>query len=262
MIKRWLIWGGVVVAALSLSALCVAQSPAGRPPPANRPALQQPAEARSGHTLLELLQRGGIVMYPLYVCSILMVAFGIERAITLRHRKVIPLRIMQRIKTASASSDPAVRQKLLEEIQADESPMGRIVRAGYRRLDRPVLELEKAIEDAGAREAARMQRNNKVLSSVASIAPLLGLLGTVTGLMRSFMTVASNSEALGRTELLAAGIYEALVATAVGLSIAIASMALYFYYQERVDKLVGTIDDVAVDLLENLLTEVKPGGPR
>jgi biopolymer transport protein ExbB len=277
MVKRWLMWGGGAAMGLALSALFAAQSPAARPSstnlftaqsptarPAvtNLPAVKPPIEAQGGHTLLELLERGGLVMYPLYVCSILMVAFGIERAITLRRRRVIPPGVLQRIQAATASRDSAVRRQLLDEIQADDSPMGRIIRAGFRRLDRPILELEKAIEDAGSREAARMQRNNKVLSSVASIAPLLGLLGTVTGLMRSFMTVASSSEALGRTELLAAGIYEALVATAVGLTIAIASMALYFYFQERVDKLVGDIDDVAVDLLENLFDEVKPGETR
>ena len=76
------------------------------------------------------------------------------------------------------------------------------------------------------------------------------------------MTVATNSEALGRTELLAAGIYEALVATAVGLSIAIPSMALYFYYQEQVDKLVGHIDDVAVELIEKLFTDIPSGEAR
>src|ERR1035437_1720077 len=262
MVKRFLVWGGAAVMGLALSALCAAQSPAASPPPTNLPSARTPIEAKGGHTLLELLQRGGPVMYPLYVCSILMVTFWIERAVTLRRRKVIPPGILQRIQAASASGDPVVRRQLLDEIQADNSPMGRIVRAGLRRLDRPVLELEKAIEDAGAREMSRMQRNNKVLSSVASIAPLLGLLGTVTGLMRSFMTVASSSDALGRTELLAAGIYEALVATAVGLSIAIPSMALYFYYQGQVDKLVGNIDDVAVDLMENLFAEGKPGGAR
>ncbi len=262
MIKRWLVWCGVAAVGLALCMLVEAQSLAAISPPANLPAAQPPADARGGHTLLELLERGGVVMYPLYVCSILMVAFGIERAITLRRRKVIPTAIMRRIKAASASGDPEIRRRLMDEIQSDDSPMGRIFKAGLRRLDRPVLELEKAIEDAGAREAARLQRNNKVLSSVASIAPLLGLLGTVTGLMRSFMTVASSSDALGRTELLAAGIYEALVATAVGLSIAIPSMALYFYFQERVDKLVGDIDDVAVDLMENLFAEAKPGEAR
>ena len=253
---------GTVALGLALSALCAAQNPAVKPGAVNLPADRPPAEAFGGHNLLELLQRGGPVMYPLYVCSILMVTFWIERFVNLRRKRVIPPEIIIKIQEASAAGDPVVRRRLLEEIQANDSPMGRIIKAGLRKADRPPLELEKAIEDAGAKEVARMQRNNKVLSSVASISPLLGLLGTVTGLMRSFMTVATNSEALGRTELLAAGIYEALVATAVGISIAIPSMALYFYYQEQVDKLVSNIDDVAVEFLEKLFTTVPPGGGR
>ena len=125
-----------------------------------------------------------------------------------------------------------------------------------------MLELEKAIEDAGIKEAAKLQRNNKIFSSVASIAPLLGLLGTVTGFMHSFMIVAATSEALGKAELLATGIYEALMTTAVGLVIAIPSLTLYFYYQERVDKLVSNIDDAAVELLETLFAKVPSGGAR
>jgi biopolymer transport protein ExbB len=260
--KRLFVWMGMVTLGLALSALCAAQNPSAQPAVTNLPAEIPQSEGIGGQNFLELLQKGGPVMYPLYVCSILMVAFWIERIVSLRRRRVIPDEVSLKIQEATDSHDPAVRRRLMDEIGENNSPMGRIIKAGLRKLDRPALELEKAIEDAGGREMTRMQRNNKVLSSVASIAPLLGLLGTVTGLMRSFMTVATNSEALGRTELLAAGIYEALVATAVGLSIAIPSMALYFYYQERVDKLVGDIDDVAVDVLEKLFSDASAGGAR
>ncbi len=260
--KRILIWSGMVAMGLALTAISAAQDPAANPAPANAPAENQLVQNVGERNLLDLLQRGGPVMYPLYLCSILVVAFWIERMVSLRRNRVIPLQIMRCMQTAADSGDPALRRRMLDEIQASPSPMGRIVKAGLRKIDRPVLELEKAIEDAGAREVTGMQRNNKVLSSIASIAPLLGLLGTVTGLMRSFMTVAVSSDALGRTEVLAAGIYEALVATAVGLTIAIPSMALYFYYQERVDKLVGDIDDVAVELLEKLFPDARSGGVR
>jgi len=260
--KRLFVWVGMVTLGLALSVLCAAQNPAAKPGAVNLPAESPQVEGVGGYNLLDLLQKGGPVMYPLYACSILMVAFWIERVVSLRREKVIPPEIILKIQKASDSSDPAVRRRLLDEIQASASPMGRIVKAGLRKVDRPVLELEKAVEDAGEKEAVRLQRNNKVLSSVASIAPLLGLLGTVTGFMRSFMMVAATSEALGKAELLATGIYEALVTTAVGLVIAIPSMALYFYYQDRVDKLVGNIDDAAVELLETLFAEVPSGGAR
>ena len=210
------------------------------------------ADAKKKHTLLDLLQKGGPVMYPLYACSILTVAFGLERLISLSRRRVLPPEIVAKIRLATfPSQEPASIQGLLDEIQTHDSPLGRIVRAGFKRADRPLPELEKAMEDAGAKEVTRLQRNNRVLSSVASVSPLLGLLGTVTGIIRTFMTVAASPEALGKTEVLAAGIYEALVATAVGIAIAIPSMVLYFYFQDRVEKLVNDIDDIAVSLFES-----------
>jgi len=242
---------------LVLGAVGAAQEPAAAPPTEN-----QGLQAHSSRTLLDLLQKGGPVMYPLYACTILMVAFGIERAVSLRRKKVISPAVDQCLQAAAGAADPAACRSLLADLQADDSPMGRIIRAGVRRADCPPLELEKTIEDAGAKEAARLQRNNRVLSSVATLAPLLGLLGTVTGFIRSFMVVATSSEALGRAELLAAGIYESLVTTAVGLSVAIPAMALYFYYQERVDTLVGDMDQAASDLLERLTAKSKPGEGR
>ena len=243
-------WMGTVVLSLALGGAAIAQE--GNP---DVVADRLVADAHKKHTLLELLHKGGPVMYPLYVCSIALVAFGIERAITLRRRKLIPPEIEAKILEATSEAEPpASRQALLQEIQAHDSPIGRIVKAGFRRIGRPIQELETAIEDAGAKEIAKLQRNNKVLSSVASISPLLGLLGTVTGIMRAFMTVAASAESLGRTEVLAAGIYEALVATAVGISIAVPAMVLYFFFQDRTEKLVSDIDDLAVEFVETLAT--------
>lgn len=259
--RRLFVWGALMVFGLALGAACLAQEPAAQPAQAGPPQGQTPA-GRSGYTLLDLLQKGGPVMYPLYACSILMMAFWIERIISLRRSKVIPAAIMQIIREASAAPDPAARQGLLEKIQVNKSPMGRIIHAGLRKADRPALELEKAIEDAGAKEVAWLQRNNKIFAAVASISPLLGLMGTVTGLMRSFMTVAASSEALGRMEMMASGIYEALVTTVVGLAIAIPAMALYFYYQDRVDQLVRNIDAAAEEFLEKLFAGIKAGESR
>jgi len=225
---------------------------------------QQPAapgenkiEIKSAHktqpTFIQLLQKGGPVMYPLYLCSILMLAFAIERAFTLRRHKVSPSETIQLLDSAVAGMPANFNQaELLAKLAAAPSPLARIAAAGVRRTNRPILEIEKAIEDAAAKEINKLQRNNRVLSSVASVSPLLGLLGTATGIIRTFMTVAATEEALGRTELLAGGIYEALVATAVGLTIAIIALVFYFFFQERVERLVSEIDDEATKLAEEL----------
>lgn len=212
-----------------------------------------PDASTANPTFLELLQKGGPVMYPLYLCSILLVAFTIERALRLRREKVSPMKTAEPIRAATAAGAGTLDVRaLLEKVHGQENPLARIAMACLSRADRPILEVEKAVEDAAAKEVAGLQRNNRILSSIASVAPLLGLLGTVTGIIRTFMTVSKDEEALGRTARLAGGIYEALVATAVGLFIAISALIVYFFFQERVDRLTAEVDAIMTRLLEKL----------
>jgi biopolymer transport protein ExbB len=229
-------------------AAALAQGPA---PAAAVPA--QPLDPAGSPTLIGLLQMGGPLMYPLYLCSLLTVAFGIERAVSLRRSKVLPSATVERIRAFSAQhGDVAAARALLGELQAEGSPIARVIAAGLRKAGQPIPDVEKSIEDAGAREAAMLRRNGRVLSITASLSPLLGLLGTVFGMIQAFMTVAASEEALGRTGLLAAGIYQALVTTAVGLSIAIPALVLYHIFAEKVDRLVTEMDDLSIDLVEAL----------
>ncbi len=203
-------------------------------------------------TLVDLLNRGGALMYPLYLCSIVVVAFAIERAIRLRRAVILPSDIVEKIRNIPSHGPRLNPQALLAELKNHPSPIARVIIAGLRRVDRPLPELERAIEDAGQREADHLRRGCRVLSIIASISPLLGLLGTVFGMITAFMTVASREDALGRTELLAGGIYQALVTTATGLSIAIPALVLYYLFTEKVDRLVSEMDDICIDLVENL----------
>jgi len=204
-------------------------------------------------SILELLRRGGPLMYPLYLASFIMIAFGIERAISLQRRRILPPDVVTRIREVSEHAyGPVDVQKLLENISHSNTPIVRVVRAGLRKAYRPAAEIEKAIEDAGAKEVSTMRRNCKVLSVVASVSPLLGLLGTVLGMIKAFMTVASREEALGRTELLASGIYQALVTTATGLCIAIPALVLYHLFADKIERLVIEMDDITLDLVERM----------
>jgi len=220
------------------------------------PAATGTAPARRDLTMIQLLQKGGPVMYPLYLCSILALGFAFERLFTLRSRKVSPPQTLQQLRAAMEQPQGSFNAQALQaQLEGATSALARIAAAGLRRANRPIMEVEKAMEDTAAKEVSRLQRNNRVLSAVASVAPLLGLLGTATGIIRTFMTVAASEDALGRTELLAGGIYEALVATAVGLTIAIAALVLYFFFQERVERLVSEIDDTATELAEKLASK-------
>jgi biopolymer transport protein ExbB len=182
-----------------------------------------------------------------------MVAFGIERAISLRRKRVLPPAIVSRVRAVIASPGGTFNAGSLQsQIEVSTSPLSRILCAGLRKTGRPVADVEKAIQYAGEREVGRLRRNGRVLSVVAGVAPLLGLLGTVFGMIQAFITVASREEALGRTELLAEGIYQALVTTAVGLSVAIPALVLYHIFAEKADRLVAEMDDIAIELVDRL----------
>ncbi|MDK1031278.1 MAG: MotA/TolQ/ExbB proton channel family protein [Planctomycetia bacterium] len=215
------------------------------------PTVKVPAEKNP--TLLELLKAGGYVMIPLFLCSVVMVMFSIERGLSLRRSKILPDEAVAKLKAATSLTEGKLdARSLMAEMRAQESPISRVAVAGLRRAGRSLPEIEKAIEDAGEKEADNMRRNCRVLAIVASISPLLGLLGTVLGMIKAFMTVAASEEALGRTGELASGIYEALVTTATGLTIAIPALVLYHIYVGRVDKLVGEMDELTIELVESM----------
>ncbi|MCE9614581.1 MAG: MotA/TolQ/ExbB proton channel family protein [Lentisphaerae bacterium] len=249
---RWIAVAGVMLT-VGFGSLAMAQADAPAAAPDEAAVTPEAAPAPGGTdklTLLQLLMKGGPLMYPLGLCSIVMVAFVIERALGLRRFKVLPDDTLSRVNQAMRSVPTMLdAEALLRDMEPRRDPLARVVLAGLRRANRTLPEIEKAIEDAGAREASTLRRNCRVLSMIASVAPLLGLLGTVTGMMRSFMTVAAKAEALGRTELLAAGIYEALVTTAVGLAIAIPALVFYYLYVEKVESFVSEIDSIAEELV-------------
>ena len=245
---------------LAVSAVLLAptgRAPAGvpePPPEAAAPAAEEgagaEAQGQAPPTVFELLEKGGPVMYPIYLCSFLMVAFAIERAVSLRRGKVLPADFVRNLRGLT-SAQPLDKDKILTYCQANTSPIARIFRSAVKRLHRPLPEIEKTIEDAGAKEVRLLKRNTRVLAGVASVAPLLGLLGTVLGMISAFKDI-SMGEALGKADILASGIYEALVTTAAGLTVAIPSLVLYLVFVARIDKLVGEMDDLTLEFVETI----------
>lgn len=262
MIKRWMmITAAAGILGLGIGGIArVGAQQAQTAPSAVAQTAATPAGSETGATpkakeptMIQLLQKGGAVMYPLYLCSIILVAFAIERFINLRREKILPAKSVERLKAVTDQADGNPQTAgLLDEFRNQENPLARIVTAGLRKSERPLPEIEKAIEDAGAKEADILRRNCRILSTIATVAPLLGLLGTVTGMVRAFMTVAAREEALGRTELLAAGIYEALITTVVGLVIAIPAIVLYHFFVDRVHRLIFEIDRLTTDMVDSM----------
>ena len=127
------------------------------------------------------------------------------------------------------------------------SPIASILKAGVTRAGRPLPEAEKAMEDAAAREMAAMRSRNRALSVVGSVAPLVGLLGTVVGMIFAFRV--SSQAGLGKAELLAEGIYMALITTAAGLTIAIPSMLCAAWFNATADKFMRDIDEALLETM-------------
>ncbi|MEQ8762429.1 MAG: MotA/TolQ/ExbB proton channel family protein [Planctomycetota bacterium] len=197
--------------------------------------------------LFEILEEGGLMMIPIGLCSVVALAYTIERLINLRRGRIVPKSFVRSIKLPLEAGEVERAQR---ECESSKSPIARILLAGIKRRGRSLLEIEKAVEDAGQREIARMRRNVRPLNVVAGVSPLLGLLGTVVGMIESFNVVANQG--LGKQELLADGISKALVTTGAGLTVAIPALALYYYFIGRIHKIVLEIDENCVELLEHV----------
>jgi biopolymer transport protein ExbB len=197
-------------------------------------------------TMFSLIKKGGAVMIPLGIGSIIALALGVERFISLTKERVLPGDFLKGLGEAW-DRDPT-GQAAEEFCDKSGGTAGYIFKAGIRWREEGHQAVYKAIEDAGMREADKMKRSLRPLSIIASLSPLLGLLGTVYGMIGSFKATA-NSGGAAKTADLADGIYEALVSTAAGLTIAIPVILLYQWLSTRVDAIIDHIDEVGTEFI-------------
>lgn len=188
-------------------------------------------------TVWELTWKGGIVMIPIAIASLIAIAVAIERAIVLRRSRVSPTGLLDQVLAAADDGDRA-----LALCRARPSPLARTLEAGLVAWRRDDDHVEKRLVEAGLREASALRSRLKVLGFVIGVSPMLGLLGTIFGMITAFRTVASSPDALGRTELLAGGIYEALVTTAAGLIVAIPVMLIYHLLAAKAERRLVELD--------------------
>lgn len=230
--------------------------------PAANGAVDGAAQAAAGAlpTLLDLTIKGGPVMIPIGICSLLALAITVERGVKLRRSNVIPAGFLDGLR--GVLKDPVRdRAAALEYCKKNDGPVGRVFSAGIRRLGAGEERLKTAVQEAGEREVPALRARLRMLSVIASVAPLLGLLGTITGMITSFQTVAGSADALGRTELLAGGIYEAMVTTAAGLIVAIPTLLVHHWLSARVESLVARIDAMTVEFIEEFELEAVSNPP-
>jgi biopolymer transport protein ExbB len=222
----------------------VAQSSAVTVPP--EPAAENVAEPQ-GKNLFSKFRDGGLLMVPILACSFILLVFAFERAISLRRGRIIPApfvkRFLHQLREGKLDRDAAL--ELCEESRSTTSD---VFAAALRKWGRPEVEVEQAFLDAGERAAVSMRRYLRLFSTISTLSPLLGLLGTVFGMIRIFEEI-STSDAMGRAEMLAGGISEAMLTTAGGLSVAIPAMIFYSYFASRVDRLVTEIDRLGQEVV-------------
>ncbi len=197
--------------------------------------------------MLDLFAKGGFAMYPLLVLSIITVAIAIERLIYLRRVKTDAGEFMGVVNEFLSRNalDDAYRH-----CESTSGPLSGIIKSGLKNQRRGRSEVIRSIEDAGALEVAQLEKGILVLTTVSKIAPLIGLFGTVTGMIRSFQAMGAAGG--DNPKLVAAGIAEALVATAAGLVVAIPAYFLSFYFMNRVGKFVLDMQKSSIQFLDAL----------
>jgi len=201
--------------------------------------------------MLQLLIKGGPLMVPLVFCSVLALAIIIEKFITLRLIENRSDRFIRKTKSIINGSEGNKIEKVLALCEMTSSPLSRILKAGIDRKDRSREELKEAIGDAGSSEIPYLEKHLKILGTIVTVAPLIGLLGTVMGMIKAFNVIALQGT--GEPGALAGGISEALITTAVGLSIAIPSLIFYNYFMHRTDKIVRQFEKISSEFIDFLI---------
>ena len=195
--------------------------------------------------MFEIVKAGGIVMVPIIFCSILAVAITLERLWTLRRQRVSPAELTDKVWQWVENRTLTDRQ--IAALQA-HSPLGRILAAGLANRNRDRSVMIGAIEDAGRHVVHDLERFLGPLGTIAAISPLLGLLGTVTGMIRTFKAITVSG--IGNPTAMAGGIAEALITTAAGLIVAIPALVAYRYLRGRVDALVIKMEKESIKLVQ------------
>lgn len=195
--------------------------------------------------MLELIKAGGPLMWPLLLCSIISLAIIAERFWSLQTKRIAPKNLLAQVWQWQKSGHLDARR--LQELR-NNSPLGRILAAGLvnSRRDRDIM--KESIEEVGRHVVHEMERFLNTLGTIAAITPLLGLLGTVIGMIKVFAVI--TAEGVGNPAVLAEGISEALITTATGLTIAIPSLMFFRYFHGRVDEHVVTMEQEALKMVE------------
>lgn len=206
------------------------------------------AAEEEGTSLLSLLIQGGYVMIPIAILSVIAIYVIAER--------------WQFLKNSSMDSEPFLRsvegmlragetRSALNHCEQVNKPLGRILKQGIKRLGRPIADIEEGIKNAGKKEIFMLEKRMDWLATIAGVAPLIGFLGTVTGMIQAFMQIQSLQGNVNPS-VLAGGIWEALITTAAGLAVGIFAYFFYNYLLSRINRMVFELEMATTEFIELL----------
>jgi len=193
----------------------------------------------------EIVRAGGPLMWPIILCSVAAAAIVLERLWTLQDRRVLPRELTQKVWQLIESNQ--INDKVIAALEQN-SPLGRVLAAGLSNRHRPREVMMERLEDTGRHVIHELERFLNTLGTIAGIAPLLGLLGTVVGIIKAFNVIQAGG--MGDPRALSVGISEALIATAAGLTVAIPSLFAYRLLRGKVDDIVIAIEKDAIRLAD------------
>ncbi|MDA7978554.1 MAG: MotA/TolQ/ExbB proton channel family protein [Pirellulales bacterium] len=241
----------ILIAWMHLSAQAQDNSPGGASEVATNSSSDSESASTPG-TLLGMIRNGGPLIIPIGICSFVLVIFIFERAMSLRRAHIIPKPFVKKF-LHQLREGQLKPQEALETCEENGSAISQVFAGAVRKWGRPAVEVEQGVLDAGERVANHLRRHLRVINGVATVTPLMGLLGTVMGMIRAMDEIAIHQSAgSGGTPFVAGGISQALITTAAGLTVAIPALIAYLYFVGSVDRRVMEIDMLgqeAVDLI-------------
>lgn len=199
---------------------------------------------------MELMQKGGVLMYPIFVLSVISLAIFLERLITIRAAKYAPKDFTEKIKQAL---DEKNTEEAIAMCESNGSALANVCRDILTNLDLPLQRLMETAEESGRYQAASLTRFLSSLQAIASIAPLMGLLGTVLGMIKTFIVI--GQQGVGNAQALAGGISEALITTAAGLSVAIPTVVFYYIIRFRSRRVTTELERSTSEIINKIFKE-------
>jgi biopolymer transport protein ExbB len=210
----------------------------------------QQAPTQASLSLWDLILKGGVIMIPILICSLLAVYFFIERYIALHKAGKSDKNFMNNISTLVQDMKLDAAKTMCK---TTNTPVSRMVEKGLARIGRPINDIERSIESVGKYEVSKLERNMKILGIVAGIAPMLGFIGTIMGVIKIFYNISlTNNMSIGS---ISGGLYEKMITSAAGLTVGILAYIGFHYLQILLDKVIFRLEDAGIEFMDMLQKE-------